>query len=80
MNPDLAKHVATTAVRTSTQLTSLLPLLKTQCDSAEYARLLRSVASVCGHISREILHPIFAEHPDLEKDLEESINKYGQVS
>ena len=80
MNRDLAKWVATTAVRTSTQLSSLLPPLKTQCDAAEYARLLRSVASVCGHISREILHPVFAEHPDLEKDLEESINKFGQVS
>jgi hypothetical protein len=79
MNRDLAKHVATAAVRTSTQLSSLLPLLKTQCDSAEYARLLRSVASVCGHITREILHPIFAEHPDLEKELEASVDTYGKV-
>ncbi len=79
MNRDLAKQVATAAVRTSTQLSSLLPLLKAQCDAAEYARLLRSVASVCGHITREILHPIFAEHPDLEKDFEDSVNKYGKV-
>ena len=79
MDRDLAKHLAITTVRTSTQLSSLLPLLKAQCDSAEYARLLRSIASVCGHISREILHPILAEHPDLEKELEESVNKYGKV-
>jgi len=79
MNRDLAKQVATAAVRTSTQLSSLLPLLKAQCDSAEYARLLRSIASVCGHITREILDPVFVEHPDLEQDFEDSINKYGKV-
>ncbi len=79
MNRDLARHVATAALRTSTQLTSLLPLLKAQCDPAEYARLLRGVASVCGHISGEILTPVFAEHPDLEKDLEASVDKYGKV-
>jgi len=54
-------------------------LLKAQCDSAEYARLLRSIASVCGHITREILDPVFVEHPDLEQDFEDSINKYGKV-
>jgi hypothetical protein len=75
----VAKQAAIAAVRASTQLTSLLPSIKAECDSAEYARLLRNVASVCGHISREILHPIFAQHPDLEKELEESIDKYGKV-
>jgi hypothetical protein len=79
MNRDLAKHVATATVSASTQLTSVLPLLKAQCDSTEYARLARGIASACGHIAREILHPIFAEHPDLEKELEESITKYGKV-
>ena len=79
MNRDLAKQMATAAVRASTQLGSLLPSLKAECDSAEYARTLRSVASVCGHISREILHPIFTEHPDLEKELEESVDKHGRV-
>lgn len=79
MNRDVAKQVATAAVQASTQLTSLLPTLKAECDSVEYDRLLRSVASVCGHISREILHPVFAEHPDLEKDLEKSVNKHGRV-
>jgi len=79
MNRDLARQVAVGALRASTQLNSLLPLLKAQCDLGEYARLLRGVASVCGHINREILGPVFTEHPDLEKDLEESINKHGAV-
>ncbi len=79
MNRDVAKQVATAAVRASTQLTSLLPSLKAECDPVEYARLLRCVASVCGHISREILHPVFAQHPDLEKEFEESVNKSGRV-
>ena len=79
MNRDLARHIATTAIEASTQLTSLLPLLKGHCDPAEYASQARSIASVGGHITREILHPIFAEHPDLETELEESIKKYGKV-
>jgi len=79
MDRDSAKHVATATVQASTRLTSVLPLLKAQCDSAEYARLLRSIASACGHIAREILHPIFAEHPDLEKEFEESVNRHGKV-
>lgn len=79
MDGDLAKQVATAAVQPSTRLTSVLPLLKAQCDSADYARLLRSIASACGHIAHEVLHPIFAEHPNLEKEFEESINRHGNV-
>src|SRR5689334_18293440 len=54
MNRALARDLAITALRASTQLSSLLPDLKEQCDPTEYARLSRSIASVCGHIVNEI--------------------------
>ncbi len=79
MDQGLARHVAITTIHLSTELNSLLPILKEHCEAAEYSEFLHSIASVCGHINSVILNPIFTSHPDLQQEIEASIGKYGKA-
>lgn len=79
MENDLAKHVATTIFKTTSQMTELIPLLKDHCDVAEYESYAKAIASVAALASAEILRKIFAEHPDIEREFDRKINKYGKL-
>lgn len=79
MDKDLAKDVATRGFMAMSQLTELLPVLKQHCDEAEYKTFLRAIGAVSASISTEIIHRTFAEHPEIEKEFEAKITKYGRL-
>lgn len=79
MDKDLARHVARIGFSCMSHLTDLLPLLKTHCDAAEYDAYRKAIATVAGHISVDIINKALTPYPDLEKEIESKVEKYGVV-
>ncbi len=79
MDEDLAKHVATATFRAMSELTNLVPLLKQHCNAAEYEPYLKAIASVTGLASSALLHKVFLAHPEIEKEFDAKIAKYGKL-
>jgi hypothetical protein len=78
MDKELAKHVLTVGFHSLSLLESLIPMLKEHCNDEEYQEYLKSIGSVSAEMGTEIFNKIFEQYPDLEKEVEEKINKYGR--
>ena len=79
MNEDIARYVASRALKTTTELTDLIPFLKEYCDANEYLIYARAIASVGADINSKLLELIFSANPNIQKEFEEKIEKYGRV-
>jgi hypothetical protein len=79
MEKEVAKHVAASALRCATQLSQIIPFAKTHCSADEYTSLAKRVASAMHAIHEEIFEPALAGHPDLKREIEDSLQKFGVV-
>jgi hypothetical protein len=75
---DLAKHVVTVGFHSLSLIEGLIPLLKEHRTDAEYNEYLKSIAAVCATMTTEIFNKIFQAYPDLEKEVEQKIQRYGK--
>lgn len=78
MDKELARHVITIGFHSLSLLESLIPLLKEHCNDAEYQEYLKAIGAVSAEMGTEIFNNVFREYPDLEKEVEDKIDKYGQ--
>ncbi len=79
MDRDLAKHVVTVSIKTASRLGDLVPLLKEHMPPQEYEIHAKAIARAVYAIGHEITDRIFAEHPDLDREIEAQIKKFGIV-
>lgn len=79
MDNELARHVAMTAFRSSANLNDLIPLLKQHCRDDEYQIYLEAISAISGDIAYKVLKKIYSQHPDIEGDIDNRIDKYGQL-
>ena len=79
MDKELARHVAIATFRSMSDLQQLIPLLKTHCSPEEYEAYLKGIASVSAAASTALLNKVFADHPEIEQEVEAKIAKYGKV-
>jgi len=79
MDKELARHVAATAFRSAVELSDMLPILKEHCDASEYEMFLKAIASASAAIHFEIEKKVFDQYPELEKEIESRVKKYGRL-
>lgn len=79
MDKELARHVVVTAIRASTQLGELIPLLRKHCTSREARVYVRAIAGAVGTLGLGIHHRVFAAHPELERHIAREMKKYGRA-
>jgi hypothetical protein len=78
MDKDLARHVVGVGFHSLSLLESLIPILKQHCDPDEYAKYLKAIGAVSAEVASQLFSEVFREHPELEREVEEKIRKYGQ--
>jgi hypothetical protein len=78
MDRDLAKHVVAVGFHSLSLLESLIPILKQHCEADEYSEYLKSIGAVSVEVNTQIFNKIFRDYPDLEKEVEDKIKKFGQ--
>jgi hypothetical protein len=79
MEKDLAWYVITMAFRSTNPLEDLLHLLKEHCAAPEYEEYGKAIARAIHGVQRELIERVVAEHPELEKEMEAKVAKYGRV-
>ncbi|MDM3870360.1 hypothetical protein QSV34_03220 [Porticoccus sp. W117] len=79
MKKDLAEFVANIAFKNSSELSKLLPLLKEQLDQDEYGYYVQAFSEALNIISIKILLKLFEEHPEIDRNIKETIQKFGKL-
>lgn len=79
MNKETAEFVARVAFKNASELSKLVPILKDNLAPDEYEKIAKSIAKISGLVAKEILFDIFDEHPDIDANLKNTIEKYGKL-
>ena len=79
MDRQVALIVASTIIRTQSELGDLLPFVKANCDQEIYKKFLAAMGGVLAEIGLELLNPIFDLHPELKVEFDERRSKYGRL-
>jgi len=79
MDKELARHVVVTAIRASTQLGELIPLLRKHCTAPEANVYVSAIAAAVGTLGLEVHNRIFAAYPELEPQIAREMKKYGRA-
>jgi hypothetical protein len=78
MEKDLARQLIRSAFRSSSELQSVLPLLKQQLPPADYKQYALGIASAIDAINQALLDPALAEFPELSQEVEASLKQHGR--
>jgi hypothetical protein len=77
MEKELARQLITSAFRSSSELQSVLQVLKQQLHPADYKRYAVAEAIPSDAINQALLNPALAEFPELSQEVEASLKKHG---
>lgn len=78
MNTDVARMIAVSALRASSELANLIPLITTHCSAAESGSVSSDIAEILLQIGQRLLRPAFEQHPELEREFDERVAVYGR--
>ena len=79
MDKKIAKHVASVSFEASKNLGSLISFLKRHCSQEDYEKFRDPIATISASIGLDILNVVFSDFPDLEKEFDDDIKKYGKI-
>ena len=79
MDRDVATMIVHAAHRSGRDLAHLVPFIKEHCDEAQYAQLSVAIATVLHEIESTICQPIYEAHPDLARDIEGRVARFGRA-
>lgn len=77
MEIHLARAVLRATFQSNGVLQDLLPALKAGCGEEEYRTYAKAIAAVIAESGLQIMNRIFAEHPELEAEVDAAIAKTG---
>ncbi len=77
MDIELARQVIKVAFRTCSELQELLPLLKERCGPDEYKNYALGIAAAVDGIGVGLMNKALASFPELVKEIDASVSKYG---
>jgi hypothetical protein len=78
IDKNLARDVLRTTFQSNAVLQDLLPALKAGCGKEEYRTYAKAIAAVIAESGLQIMNRIFAEHPELEAEVDAAITKAGR--
>jgi hypothetical protein len=79
MDKDIARHVLRVTFHSWGLITDLIPLLKQHCTPEEYESFKKAIGAISGDFSTEMLKTVFNAFPELEKEVDDKIKKYGKL-
>jgi hypothetical protein len=80
MDSTLAWELIRVAFRVSRELQELLPRLKEQCSTEEYADYARGIAGAIHGINVALIDKAITAHPELAVRIETDLDKFGEIS
>lgn len=78
MDIETARNIVRAALRSSSELRTLLGTLKGRCRPDEYQDCARDIATAIDAIGVFLINKALAEHPQLRAEIETNIRKDGR--
>ncbi|ANP47787.1 hypothetical protein [Candidatus Viadribacter manganicus] len=78
MDRATAKAIAVAALRSAAEINNLVPLLKATCPEPEYEAWRDRIAEASMLVTQGLLPAVFAEHADLEAELDDHYQRFGR--
>ncbi|MFZ2007873.1 MAG: hypothetical protein WAV02_22525 [Stellaceae bacterium] len=78
MDRELARHVLEVGFNSGRLLEDLIPLIQNHCQKKESEQYIKAIASVLAEIGLEIFSKIYDQYPDLKKEVEDKVQRYGK--
>jgi hypothetical protein len=79
MNIDLALHMVRAALRSSRELSDLLPFLKDNASKQEFDRYAKAIATAIASIQLEVVNKLTDDCPGLEEKIDSDVTKFGRL-
>jgi hypothetical protein len=76
---DIAKIILNATYRSGRELADLVPFVKEHCDERDYERISIAIATVLHDLGSTIQQPIYQEHPDVECEIEDRVERFGRT-
>jgi len=70
MNNDSARRIIVAAIKSSSMLTSLSPIMRDLVDIEAYSSLSKRIGSIAFDINEEIIEFILEKHPSLRGEID----------
>jgi hypothetical protein len=78
MDRATAKVIAVAALRSAAEINNLVPLLKAICPEQEYEAWRDRIAEASMRVTQGLLPTVFAEHADLEAEIDAHYQRFGR--
>jgi len=80
MKKEVAEFVARVALKASSELTGLIPVIKEFAENEEeYEKFRKALTTIARIGSEEIFSPIFSEYPEIDDAIGKSIEVFGRL-
>jgi hypothetical protein len=79
MNKKTARHILRAAFSAGDELQSLLGVLKKECTASEYKTYAHYVATAIDGIHVALTNKIIEAHPDLAREIEANLKRFGRA-
>ena len=79
MDRDVAKLSLSATYRSGRELADLVPFIKEHCDKEDCGWTSIAIATVLHDLDSTIRRPIYQEHPDLEREIEDRVERFGRT-
>ena len=78
MDEELARHLAKTAFKSASELTSLYGMINEFCEDENLKESLKKpLLKIISELGSEFNEPIMEKYPKVKEEIDESIKKYG---
>lgn len=79
MDRDVAKMILSATYRGGGELAHLVPFIKEHCTKDDYERISMAIAAVLHEVDSTIRRSIYQEHPDLEREIQDRVERFGRT-
>jgi len=80
MKQEVARLVVNCAMKISVELEGMVPLLKLHASTEEEKEFTAKILNLIETINTELLRPIYNTFPDIERDVQFLMDKFGRIS
>jgi hypothetical protein len=80
MKQEVARLVVNCAMKISVELESIVPLLKLHASTEEEKELTSKILAIIESLNAELLRPMYNKFPEIERDVQFLMDKFGRIS
>ena len=80
MKKEAAEFIVRASLKATSDITVLIPFVREHAENdEEYERYRKAMTAIVRMASEQIFSPLFTEHPEIDKEIENILSKFGRL-